>query len=41
MDPHLLGALSRIADALEEHVELLREGLELLREIAGEPDAKE
>jgi hypothetical protein len=37
MDPHLLGALERIAHALEEHVRLLLEGLELLREMAGEP----
>jgi hypothetical protein len=37
MDPHLLGALERIAHALEEHVKLLREGLELLRQLAGEP----
>ena len=41
MDPHLLGALERIAHALERHVELLREGLELLRQLAGEPDANE
>lgn len=41
MDPHLLGALSRISDALERHVELLREALELLRQLAGEPDTGE
>jgi hypothetical protein len=41
MDPHLLGALERIAHALERHVELLREGLELLRQLAGEPDSNE
>jgi hypothetical protein len=29
MDPHLLGALERIAHALEEHVRLLRDGLKL------------
>jgi hypothetical protein len=35
MDPHLLGALERIAHALEEHVKLLREGLEPLRQLSG------
>lgn len=35
-DPHLLGALSRIADALERHVDLLHEALDLVREIAGD-----
>lgn len=38
MDPYLLGALERIAHALEEHVRLLREGLELLRELRGPKD---
>jgi len=40
-DPRRLGALERIAYALERHVELLREGLELLRRLAGEPGANE
>jgi hypothetical protein len=38
VDPHLLGALERIAHALEEHVRLLREGLQLLRELSGPED---
>ena len=36
-DPRLLGVLLRIADALEQHVELLRKGLKLLRQLAGKP----